>query len=99
MSTHHLSRRPRGAVAGAVAGLVWGACDGAAACASPKSTAPATRSNPAAESTCYAWVAATRRANDKVGENKTHEVTISALAQACSAIPARLRRAAGEVER
>jgi hypothetical protein len=45
-----------------------------------------------------AWVAATRRATDKVGENSCRDVTIKALTQACSAIPEQLRRAAGEVQ-
>ena len=64
-----------------------------------KSKAPPTGSGPAgAAPTCHAWVAATRRANDKVGENSCRDVTVKALAQACSAIPEQLRRAAGQVQ-
>ena len=100
MTRHHVSPRHGAAILVAVVGLFTGAVDVAAAREPSKSKAPAVGSGPAdAGPTCHAWVAATRRATDKVGENRTRDVTIKALAQACSAIPEQLRRAAGEVQR
>jgi hypothetical protein len=100
MSRLNVSLRHGGAILVAVVGLVAGAVDVAAAHEPSKSKAPAAGTGPAgAGPTCHAWVAATRRANDKVGENRTRDVTIKALAQACSAIPEQLRRAAGEVQK
>ena len=83
----------------AVVCLIAGAVDVAAAREPSKSKAPAAGSGPAAAvPSCHAWVAATRRATAKAGENRTRDVTIKALAQACSAIPEQLRRAAGAVQ-
>ena len=92
MSTHHLSPWHGGAILVAVAGILAGAV-GAAAAREPST------SKGGAEQTCHAWVAATNRANDKAGENRTHDVTIKALAQACSAIPGQLRRASGDAQK
>jgi hypothetical protein len=81
-----------------VAGLALVA--GAAGAHEPtKSKAPAAAGAPAgAAPTCHAWVAATHRANEKAGEKASREVTIKALAQACSAIPEQVRRAAGQIQ-
>lgn len=49
--------------------------------------------------TCHAWVEATHRANEKAAEKEYREITIKALAQACSAIPEQVRRAAGQIQR
>ena len=99
MSRHHVPARHGGAILGAVVGLIAGTVGVAAAREPSKSKAPAAGSGPAgAGPTCRAWVAATRRADDKVGENSCRDVTIKALAQACSAIPEQLRRAAVEVQ-
>ena len=100
MSRLNVSPRHGGAILVAVAGLVACAVDVAAAHEPSKTKAPAAGNGPVGDGpTCHAWVAATRRANDKVGENRTRDVTIKALAQSCSAIPGQLRRAAGEVQK
>jgi len=63
------------------------------------SKVPAAASAPAsAAPTCHAWVAATRRANEHVGEKASREITIKALARSCSAIPEQVRRAAGQIQ-
>jgi hypothetical protein len=95
---HRVFLKRGGAVVVAVVGLVAVAFD-IAASPEPSSKAPAAGSGPAgAGPTCHAWVAATRHANDKVGDKKTRDVTIKALGQACRAIPEQLRRAAGGVQ-
>ena len=100
MSMDHVSRRHGAAIVLAVLGLIVTASDVAAADELSKPKAPAAHSGPAApEPTCHAWIAATHRANEKAGENKTHDVTIKALARACRAIPAQIRHAAGEVQK
>jgi hypothetical protein len=64
-----------------------------------KSKAPAAAGAPVGTApTCHAWVAATHRANEKAGAKASREVTIKALAQACSAIPEQVRRAAGQIQ-
>ena len=64
-----------------------------------KSKAPAAAGAPdGAAPTCHAWVAATHRANEKAGKKASREVTVKALAQACSAIPEQVRHAAGQIQ-
>jgi fumarate hydratase class II len=99
MTEHRVSARPAGATLIAVVGLIVGAAAVAAGHESSKSKMPPIeRRFDGAGQTCHAWVASTRHANHKVGENGTRDVTIKALAQACSAVPEQLRRAAGEVQ-
>jgi hypothetical protein len=100
MRTHHLSRRHGFAILVAVAGLLASAV-GAAAALEPSNAKGATpRGDPrGAEQSCHAWVVATNRANGKAGENRTHDVTVNALGQACRSIPEQLRRASGEAQK
>lgn len=100
MSRRHRSPKHGGAILLTVAGLLTGTVGVAATLEPSKSKGPALRGDrEEAEQTCHAWVAATNRANDKAGEKRTHDVTIKALARACSAIPEQLRRASGEVQK
>jgi len=96
-----LSRRhvfPRRCGATLVAGVVLVA--GVAGLHEPaNSKVPATDRAPiGAAPTCHAWVAATHRANEKAAEKEHREITIRALAQACSAVPEQVRRAAGQIQ-
>ena len=98
MTRPDVSPRQRAAILVAVVGLVAVAVDVAAASELSKAEAPPAGSGPTgAAPTCHAWALATRRANVKAG-NGSRDVIIKALAQACSAIPEQLRRAAGEVQ-
>lgn len=96
MPGRHVFPARGGAILAACVALVTGA---AGAHEPAKSRAPAAARAPAGGApTCRAWVAATHRANEKAGEKASRDVTIKALAQACSAIPEQVRRAAGQIQ-
>ncbi len=100
MSTRRRTQKHGGAILLAVASVLAGAVSAVASVEPSKSKGPSLHGGPdGTKSTCHAWVAATNRANDKAGEKRSHDVTIKALAQACSAIPGQLRRASVEVQK
>jgi len=96
VSGRHVFPGRRGAILVAAVALVAGV---AGVPEPANSKVPAAASAPAsAAPTCHAWVAATRRANEQVGEKASREITIKALARSCSAIPEQVRRAAGQIQ-